>query len=885
MALKKYRRQVIRVRDANDELPEVILSTGDEAGRIIQLVITGGENYGTHCRFWLQKEEGLNVYQDMEQVTASYPTWEAAINTGGLEPGVYPCMFRIGDNDGSVTETFKTTARVLQGMLIDAEESEEMQSQLSEFEQRTEDAIAANETATAAATDAAEAATAATDAIEHALDSVDVRVLTTGVLSVTNVDGVPTSYDVKQQVSDAINPKIEDADAATQAANDAATAANSAATSATDAATAATSAITAATQAATAANSAASSATSAASDASAAATSANGAATTATSAASSATSAAAAANEVAENVENVLGYVSKDFSVAANASHSSRSDQIDISIAQGETYYLTLKTDNTDISPQVHEYDANGQDVAQQNTRAIPNSTVKYTALSNVEHIGIYIAAKTTAYSVLYFVSKENSIISDTLKINTIKQDKLQNSIAYVSANAMSVLIQNTLAYLTLDNAVVIRANYGNAGNNIIASITKEDIFAAAQAAGFTVSDNTISGNSFAIVYDFDDNLIKAYSPTNKAVFENTLVLFMHHYSSLTCGALYDSYLAIKHQEITDDIAEIKSELNDALPSYLESEAEACQTELVSVCDEKAMVIAFTTDNHYGASNGANFPTTVDTIKSVNNKYPIDIIIDGGDLINGDESKANDITRILNAIDMFESAQRTFYSIIGNHDDGSFTSTNLPLFNKVEQYALYQRHNILNSDYSSDSECYGYKDFDQFGIRLIYLDSCYGVNGHTGDSWGYSDDEVTWLSTDALNTQNQVVIFSHMGFTKEYSAYNLQVHNGAEMRAAVEAFIANGGVVVALFHGHTHWDFIGQYSQTNGFHEVSTGCSRVVSGPITTRTDYYPQGATMPERTINTVTQELWDIIVIKPESREVNMIRYGAGSDRSFTY
>lgn len=295
MALKKYRRQVIRVRDANDELPEVILSTGDEAGRIIQLVITGGENYGTHCRFWLQKEEGLNVYQDMEQVTASYPTWEAAINTGGLEPGVYPCMFRIGDNDGSVTETFKTTARVLQGMLIDAEESEEMQSQLSEFEQRTEDAIAANEIATTAANDATDAATAATSAIEHALDEVDVRVLTTGVLSVTNVDGVPTSYDVKQQVSDAINPKIEDADAATQAANDAATAANSAATSATDAAAAATNAASAATQATTAANSAASSAISAAGDASAAATSANSAAT-------AATSAAAAANTAAEQV-------------------------------------------------------------------------------------------------------------------------------------------------------------------------------------------------------------------------------------------------------------------------------------------------------------------------------------------------------------------------------------------------------------------------------------------------------------------------------------------------------------------------------------------------------------------------------------------------------
>lgn len=372
MALKKYRRQVIRVRDANDELPEVILSTGDEAGRIIQLVITGGENYGTHCRFWLQKEEGLNVYQDMEQVTASYPTWEAAINTGGLEPGVYPCMFRIGDNDGSVTETFKTTARVLQGMLIDAEESEEMQSQLSEFEQRTEDAIAANETATAAANDAAEAATAATDAIEHALDEVDVRVLTSGVLSVTNVDGVPTSYDVKQQVSDAINPKIEDADAATQAANDAASAANSAATSATDAATAATSAASAATQATTAANNAASSATSAASEASAAATSANSAAT-------AATSAAAAANTAAENVDQMLDVI--DYAV----------EKLNVTCEIG-SIVSGAPSENTKYLRAAQFNKINKGDV------------VHFAALSKLYRIGVYLYEDQTSSSLIYTI-------------------------------------------------------------------------------------------------------------------------------------------------------------------------------------------------------------------------------------------------------------------------------------------------------------------------------------------------------------------------------------------------------------------------------------------------------------------------------------------------
>lgn len=212
MALKRYRRQVINVHDANDNLPEVILSTGDEAGRIIQLAIISGESSGTHCRFWLQKDDDTNVFQDMESVTAPYPTWEAAINTGGLNPGTYPCMFRIGDNDGSVTETFRTTARVVQGMLIDAEESEEMQSQLSEFEQRTEDAIDANQAATAGATDAAERANAAAISANDAA--------TAATEAATNVEAATTA-----------------ANGAAESATDATTAANAAADDATDAAT------------------------------------------------------------------------------------------------------------------------------------------------------------------------------------------------------------------------------------------------------------------------------------------------------------------------------------------------------------------------------------------------------------------------------------------------------------------------------------------------------------------------------------------------------------------------------------------------------------------------------------------------------------------------
>lgn len=472
--------------------------------------------------------------------------------------------------------------------------------------------------------------------------------------------------------------------------------------------------------------------------------------------------------------------------------------------------------------------------------------------------------------------------------LQKIIKEKKQNATAYVSGNAISWYISGDTCFLTINNTIVVRTNYGTTSNNIIAQISVSDLLDTVENAGFTVTDGVISGRSFAIVFDFDDNTLKALSPTNKEIFDNTLILFVHHYASWTAGALLDAANNLYQKEMQAEIDEVKQSVETiipSLPNYLENEVDTCFSELVSTCDEKTLVIAFTTDNHYGASNGMNFPTTANSIKSINDKFPIDFVVDGGDLINGDKTKAEDITNLSNAVRMLLDTGKPAYTLIGNHDDGSFTNTELPLLSKGELYALMERHSGIDLDYIDSSEHYGYKDYEQYNLRIIFLDSMYGNNGHDNGEWGYSDDELLWLTNTALDTTKQVVLFSHMGFTKEFSAYNYQVHNGAEMRSAVESFIANGGTVVALFHGHTHWDFIGKYSQTNGFYEVSTGCGRVVSGPITTRTDYYPTGATMPERETGTVTQELWDIIAIQPESRSVKMIRYGAGSDRTFTY
>ena len=232
------------------------------------------------------------------------------------------------------------------------------------------------------------------------------------------------------------------------------------------------------------------------------------------------------------------------------------------------------------------------------------------------------------------------------------------------------------------------------------------------------------------------------------------------------------------------------------------------------------------------------------------------------------------------------------YMLSGNHDCNQmyYTANGTGFITRGERFAFYGKHNDVIQ--MQDGSNTFYYDVPNLGLRVVCLDSLheddyYLVDGYS--RWGFTADEVAWVENEALDTDNAVVFFCHVPCTSEYSYGGMDTIRGASMRGKIEAFIAGGGTVVGWFHGHTHWDFIGQYSSTNGFHEVSTGAAKAVYNAndyIVSGQTYIPTGATVEEtRELNTTTQELWDVIVIKPLSREVQMIRFGAGSDRQFTY
>ena len=427
----------------------------------------------------------------------------------------------------------------------------------------------------------------------------------------------------------------------------------------------------------------------------------------------------------------------------------------------------------------------------------------------------------------------------------------------------------------------------GYANSYVILSCTEGDTFVV-----------TGTGGSGARLYCFTDSsynvLVKAsssYVAVNEVITApaNTAYLIVnvsHYYYYALYKLRSNSFGTL----INDRVAVLENAV-DALPDYLEGEAQDTADKIKNACTEGAYVIGFVTDSHYGNSNSAfttNWDTTEKTLKRVNELRRFDLLIHGGDMADGNMAKADTSAILSRFVSDLRGINPDAMMLSGNHDDNLtyYKANGTGFISRAERRAIYA--NGCEGERLSNYSAW-YKDIPWLGLRVIGLDYLMDDAVYTDHSyWGFTTEQIEWVRDTALNTSNQVVFFSHGPCTTEYGygrkGVPTTVHNGDTLRGVIESFISNGGTVVGFFHGHTHWDFIGQYSQTNGFKEVSTGRSVMDTWTIANIT-YHPEGIVFEEKTINTVTQELWDTIVIKPQNRVVDIIRFGAGSDRTFTY
>ena len=101
---------------------------------------------------------------------------------------------------------------------------------------------------------------------------------------------------------------------------------------------------------------------------------------------------------------------------------------------------------------------------------------------------------------------------------------------------------------------------------------------------------------------------------------------------------------------------------------------------------------------------------------------------------------------------------------------------------------------------------------------------------------------------------------------------------------AINSFINNGGTLIQ-FCGHAHSDYTFttpwlNFCLTCGkFESVDTSASgyQAITG--------YDGTLSSPSRTVGDATEQAWNVVIIRPLARKVNVIRFGAGDDREYTF
>lgn len=315
------------------------------------------------------------------------------------------------------------------------------------------------------------------------------------------------------------------------------------------------------------------------------------------------------------------------------------------------------------------------------------------------------------------------------------------------------------------------------------------------------------------------------------------------------------------------------------LASYYKAEADTTVQTVKSLLTEPCLVFPLITDIHY---DNADAPQIID--KSIKNMQYVlqniasDFVLNLGDNSDGDHGDgAKTLRRSDYVLKGLMSLDLPVYQAIGNHDTNYESSgTILTLAQCYRAYISAARDVVFNPATNGTDF---YKDFDNLGIRLVV------VNANYLHQYEYSADTATWLANTALNTDKIVVFATHQSPINTQN-YNTQSStNGDSIISALQAFVTGGGTLIQLA-GHAHAD----YSYSSPWLAITSCCNKCEKADLTKAgyqaiTGYDAYGMVAPDRTPDTASMDCWSMVIVRPIARKINLVRFGAGSDREYSF
>lgn len=287
---------------------------------------------------------------------------------------------------------------------------------------------------------------------------------------------------------------------------------------------------------------------------------------------------------------------------------------------------------------------------------------------------------------------------------------------------------------------------------------------------------------------------------------------------------------------------------------------------------DHADAFVFVTDMHLPNSS----LVSPELIKQVRAQTDVDKVIFGGDALNGNTT-AEEALAIFAFLKTRLSGGTTWY-LRGNHDSNDQLALDDPTWALSEEQ--YRQAMFPDADYLPDEGFYYYRDNEDAKIRYLLLDT-----GH-GSGTKISSTQIAWLKARILELSEgwTVLVLQHRFFKESTAAsaptsLNYQ-ENGTLTYKALDGIYdeaeAAGVTIAGVVCGHCHRDY--SDISDKGYPMISTTCD--AGG--TSASKYDPEH---PTRTNGTTTESAFDVVVLNTQKRRINLVRFGCGTNRVFSY
>ncbi len=277
---------------------------------------------------------------------------------------------------------------------------------------------------------------------------------------------------------------------------------------------------------------------------------------------------------------------------------------------------------------------------------------------------------------------------------------------------------------------------------------------------------------------------------------------------------------------------------------------------------KNSLVFGLMTDSHYVINGG--WEDTIANLREVHESVGFDAMIHLGDLTDGRIPLRFTKEYVTRVLDDLRSLRIPVYLALGNHDANYFKN-NPDWMTEEEQSAFYFQGKKL----------WYYIDYEQYHLRCIFLHS---FNHWETIRYGFPQEEVEWVKDVLSQTPAgmKVILFSHVPLLPEMHYWSKEIRNSEALLKVLDTYVAQGGRILAYIHGHNHAD---QINCQHSFPIIAIGCAKC---EVFKDQQRYPQGAVAYDRKPGTASQELWDVLVVDTDKEMLELIRFGAGEDRS---